>query len=153
MRSDDPGGTPHARGTGQQIVDVVLHFNARFDAHTKEEMERYAEILDRLDQNHNASEVRHHKTETRLGALMQSITAFSEQERNYHDNPCPQLISALPDADFTGHRRAHEALIKAAEDTGDLLRHIKKTVVTAAVISVGGWLLLAVWAQFLKGPA
>lgn len=153
-RADDPQGisNQHAR-ENMNAVEVMRYFGEKFDAHVREETEKYSEVLDRLDQYNNASEVRHKRTEDGVTALKQSFAAFAEQERKFHENPCPQLQSAVPDADFAGHRRAHEALIKAAEDTGDLLKHIKKTVVTAAIISVGGWLILAAWAQFLKGPA
>ena len=150
-RGNDQGDSLPMRES-VSTIEVVRYFDEKFYTHVNEEMARYEEVLDRLKQNHEASEARHKKTEARLDALMQSVTAFQEQERRFHENPCPQLVSAVPDADFSGHRRAHEALIKAAEDTGDLLRHVKKTVVTAAIISVGGWLLLAAWAQLLRGP-
>ena len=127
-------------------------FQETFDNHIAEEMRRYDEILEQLEANNRASELRHEKTERRLGALMQSMVALQDAQKKYHENPCPQLIQSVPEGDFVGHRLAHEALIQAAQDTRDLLKHIKMTVITAAVISVGGWLLLAAWAQFVKGP-
>jgi hypothetical protein len=85
--------------------------------------------------------------------LQQSVSALIDSEKQYHASPCPHLVDTVPGGDFGGHRAVHESSIKAAAEMQELFKHIKKTVVTAAVVSVSGWLMLSVWVQFLKGPA
>lgn len=134
------------------ITAVVLHFNDRFDRHVSQEMERYDDIKDLIDQQINASQVRHEETGRRIDALLQSVVALRADEKSYHASPCPHLLDAFPEGDINGHRNAHTSMMKAAEDMRELVKHIKKVVITSAVVGVGTWVLMNMWHVFLAGP-
>ena len=153
-RKSDPPETQHEHlRDDASLVEVVLHFNKRFDSHTAEEMRRYDQIIDSISDSASASEDRHEQTKRSILVLQQSVSTLIDSENKYHASPCPHLVDSVPNGDFGGHRAVHESSIKAAAEMQELFKHIKKTVVTAAVVSVSGWLMLSAWVQFLKGPA
>lgn len=133
------------------LVGVVLHFNERFDAHVKEEMERYKAIEDLIDQQMNASQVRFDETSSRLDHMMQSIEGFTQsmEERS----PCKHLLEAIPNGDFIGHRQAHTQMMTEAQEKADLWKKIKAEIAKWAVIAFTGWVGLLMWHGFLRGPA
>jgi hypothetical protein len=55
-RKDDPPEAQHEHlRDDASLVEVVLHFNKRFDTHTAEEMRRYDQIIDSISDSASAS--------------------------------------------------------------------------------------------------
>lgn len=137
---------------------VVTHIENKFYAHaaemrkvfmdhTAEEMERYEEIISKIDKNAEESRERH---------------------KDLHDlvkGNCDQIkwiVGALTDAfpadkrgnpDFSGHAKAHENWIEEAKSTNELKAYIQKVVLAAALIAVGSWVAALIWQGVLNGPA
>jgi hypothetical protein len=136
------------------------------ETHTTEEMERYGEIIGRLDQ-----------TETNLASLNrgqqsmnQSITAFMEGQGTF----IAAIIRAFPrddegKPDYDGHKKAHLSWISNAKDekevmefvrrqmkdeekSAELLTYTKKIIFAGAALAVVSFIAVATWAAFLKGP-
>jgi hypothetical protein len=141
-------------------------FHQLLEEHTKGEMERYDEIIDRLDQ-----------TETNLGrinqtqiAMNQSIHAFMEA----HGGFITTIQRAFPKdeegkPDYDGHKKAHLSWISNAKDekevmeyvrkqmqedknSAELLNYTKKVIFAGAALAVVSFVAIATWAAFLKGP-
>ena len=62
------------------------------------------------------------------------------------------MTAAFPDGDPEGHRRHHEAVIRAAEEKAEFWSTMRKEVGKWGLISVIGFLALAAWNAFLQGP-
>jgi hypothetical protein len=136
------------------LVQVILHFNRRFDDHTSDEMERYEEILTLIRDNNEASNARHERIAGRVQSLIDSFNSFMEKAES-HDTPCTALKEVhgafLKDEDdenkidYPGHKRDHKARKYDAEENRKLRGKVLLAVVSALAIAVGAW----VW-QALK---
>ena len=59
---------------------------------------------------------------------------------------------AFPEGDADGHRRHHEAVIKAAEDRAMFWRGLRVELAKYGLIGFAGWAVYALWNAFLQGP-
>lgn len=62
------------------------------------------------------------------------------------------MSKAYPDGDPDGHRIAHEAWIKRAEESAAFWRKMREKLAEHGLIVFLGFALLAVWQAFLRGP-
>jgi hypothetical protein len=62
------------------------------------------------------------------------------------------LTTAFPQGDADGHRRYHEAMIKAAEDRAKFWFDLRMSVAKWGLLGVLGWLVVLTWNGFLQGP-
>jgi hypothetical protein len=62
------------------------------------------------------------------------------------------IAHAFPNADPDGHRAAHDAWIRKAEAQAKFWETLYTTLRIGGVVSLLGFLLMAGWAAFLKGP-
>jgi hypothetical protein len=63
------------------------------------------------------------------------------------------LSAAFPDGDADGHRRHHEAVIKASEARAEFWTTMAKEVAKYGLVSLVGFLAIAAWQVFLRGPS
>jgi len=59
---------------------------------------------------------------------------------------------AFPEGDADGHRRHHEAVIKAAEDRAKFWETMRVEIAKWGLIGFLGWALYNLWVSFLMGP-
>lgn len=62
------------------------------------------------------------------------------------------ITESFPDGDPGGHRRYHEASIKAAEDKAAFWGKLKDELAKYGLAGFVGWAFYALWQAFLKGP-
>lgn len=62
------------------------------------------------------------------------------------------MLAAFPEGDADGHRRHHEAVIKAAEEKAEFWQAMRKKLGEWGVVGFAGWALYALWIAFLAGP-
>lgn len=62
------------------------------------------------------------------------------------------MDNAFPEGDASGHRRHHEALIKAAEERAKFWGTMRTEIAKWGLIGFLGWVLYAAWTTFLQGP-
>lgn len=62
------------------------------------------------------------------------------------------MKNAFPEGDPDGHRKHHEAVIKAAEEKAEFWKKMRISVSTWGLLGVLGWLLVLAWNGFLQGP-
>jgi hypothetical protein len=62
------------------------------------------------------------------------------------------MSSAFPEGDPEGHRRYHEASIRHAEQRAEFWQAMRKEIGKWGLISVLGFLAMAAWRAFLRGP-
>lgn len=62
------------------------------------------------------------------------------------------LADAFPEADPVGHRKAHEAAIKAAEEKAKFWADVRASTAKWGIAGVLGWAALSLWNSFLQGP-
>ena len=152
---------------GRRTDDHLGNFKTMLEAHTREEMERYDEIIDRIDQ-----------TDTKLLHIERSQTAMNASLHAFMETH-GQFFSAIQRAfpkddegrpDYDGHKKAHLSWISNAKDekevmefvrnqmkseekSADLLSYVKKVIFAGAALAVVSFVAIAAWAAFLKGPA
>lgn len=122
-------GYPHWQGPERRVLDCgsVCDVKEIVATHQKEEMERYAEIIEKINHNEEKSNERHDETQRQLSHLSQSIEAyFSGQNEFVADfkRAFPKNADGLPD--FDGHRRGHESLIENSKIDKDVREFIKR---------------------------
>ena len=151
----------------ERTNDHLDDFKSMLLKHTAEEMEKYNEIIERLDQ-----------TETNLDKLTRSQTAMNQSIHAFMTGQ-EAFISAICRAfpkdednkpDYDGHRKAHLEWITDADDerevmsyvrkkmkedekSDELLNYTKKVIFAGAAFAVVSFIAIASWAAFLKGPA
>jgi len=59
---------------------------------------------------------------------------------------------AFPEGDADGHRRHHEAVIKAAEDKAKFWETMRTELSKYGLIGFAGWAVYALWQAALQGP-
>jgi hypothetical protein len=169
MHQDDA----HDAQWGRRADDHLGNFKTLLERHTAEEMERYNEIIDRLD----ATDETVTSIDSRLGhiekgqaAMNTSILSFMEENG--------QFFKAIQRAflkdeegkpDYDGHKKAHLSWITNAKDekevmefvrkqmkdeakSDDLLTYTKKVIFAGAALAIVSFIAIATWAAFLKGP-
>lgn len=149
--------------------------------HTKEETERYGEMIDRQDQlenkiNHLENSVQE-VTEI-VGNNSKSIKQLTESVNAWMQNNSELLgciRKAFPrddhgEPDFDGHRTAHNNWIKNAPEEKELMSFMRsmqtkmiedkarwdkiaQNVLSGIIFAVVTFVGIAAWAAFIKGPA
>lgn len=62
------------------------------------------------------------------------------------------MKDAFPEGDPDGHRKHHEAVIKAAEEKAEFWKKMRIEVAKWGIIGALGWLLVLAWNGLLQGP-
>lgn len=62
------------------------------------------------------------------------------------------IADAFPEADPVGHRRHHEAVIKAAEERAEFWKTMRVKLASWGLIGFSAWAFYALWQAFLQGP-
>jgi len=133
------------RSSDSLVVTVLAHVTDMFKNHTTDEMLRYSEIQADIKESRKQSEERHL-------SLTAKLEEFIRHQMLCHVAPCEHLKKAVPEENFDGHRDYHQDVIAATRERKELYAYIKRVVLTGAIMSVGGWLLVLVWKGFLIGP-
>ena len=148
-----PGEQAAWDGADLRARDSLNRFHTILESHTKEEMERYNEIISKIDDNDNASIDRHDEALLKIKHLTDSVNAWM--------NGNGEFISAIRRAfpkddegkpDYDGHRTAHLSWISDANEQKEFKKFLKNTIIGAVVLGMGGFVLIATWVAFLKGP-
>ena len=63
------------------------------------------------------------------------------------------MIRSFPEGDADGHKKAHEAQMKAIEARAEFWKKMLFEITKYGVIGVLGWLALKLWVAFLAGPS
>ena len=153
-------------GMERRAQGILERFQHELSLHTKDEMERYDEIIDRME----ATDATLTHIEKSQRAMNMSIQAFMETHGGF--------ISAIQRAfpkddegkpDYDGHKKAHLSWITNAKDekevmeyvrkqmkdeakSEDLVTYTKKVIFAGAALAVVSFVAVATWAAFLKGP-
>lgn len=131
--------------------------------HTREEMDRYKEILDKIDAHRADSEDRH-------GALSDAFAQYASKM----DDFCHAISQAFPKddegkPDFRGHGQAHASWMANSERDKSLLAYVetqkqkdedadkdikyyKRAVISAVAVIVVLWVGNLIWAGAAQGP-
>jgi hypothetical protein len=152
----------------QISISVINHMEERlhahaaklqstFDAHTVEEMERYQEILDKIEENNQNAQIRHNNLSEQLNArhdtLLTSVSGYMDRTTNAMNG----LHDAFPldkkgKPDFHGHAAAHEMWIENAGATRELISYVKKVVLAGVTSALVCWVGALIWQGILHGP-
>ena len=62
------------------------------------------------------------------------------------------LVRAFPEGDAAGHRRHHEAVIKAAEKRAKFWTDMAASVAKWGLVGLVGWMVNLAWQGLLQGP-
>jgi len=62
------------------------------------------------------------------------------------------IADAFPEADPVGHRRHHEAVIKAAEERAKFWADIRVSTAKWGLFGLLGWIAVLIWNGLLQGP-
>jgi hypothetical protein len=112
-----------------------------FKSHTREEMDRYKAIEDKVAAHAVSSTERHE-------AVMEKIAENNEALTEIHT----LFKTAFPQGDAAQHRLAHEAWIEKAKEDKEFLLKLKQHLVNWATVAVLGWGSGVIWIAFLQGP-
>jgi hypothetical protein len=130
----------------KEIKDAFAQYRKDFAMHDADEMARYDQILKNQQRNADAAEKRYSE-------LIRSVEAYAEKAEKFHEDVRGAFIlNKHGKPDYAGHANAHEAWIRQAEENRKFMADIKRAVVIALSIGVGGWLLSLAWAGVLVGP-
>jgi hypothetical protein len=89
------------------------------------------------------------QTNTNVTSLRTELNeGLASQKQDLQD----VLIKAFPEGDADGHRRHHEAVIKAAEDKAKFWEKMRYEITRAGLLGFLLWALSAVWQAALQGP-
>ena len=115
-------------------------------SHTDDEMDRYDQIINKINANDAKSESRHDETQSRLNHLSQSIENFLAEQELFHSaikRAFPKNEDGQPDYD--GHRGAHLAWINDSKEAREFKLYVQKVVGAAVAVGLVGWLWAVVW--------
>ena len=62
------------------------------------------------------------------------------------------MIRAFPDGDPEGHRRHHEAVIRAAEARAEFWSKMRFELIRWGLFGFLGWAAVQLWLGFINGP-
>ena len=148
-----PGEQAAWDGADRRAQDSLNRFHTILESHTKEEMERYNEIISKIDDNDNASIDRHDEALRKIKHLTDSVDAWMSGNGEFISairRAFPRDDEGKPDYD--GHRTAHLSWISDAHEQKEFKKFLKNTIIGAVVLGMGGFVLIATWVAFLKGP-
>lgn len=136
QRKEEVNGTPHRR----RVVD-----NITMDLFPPVEHTMVALI---------------HLIHSDVKAVKQNVSDLDTKLDNHMKDETLELAEAIaaimnksfPEGDPHGHRRHHEASIKAAEDKAEFWKKMKEEISKYGLIGLIGWMSVVAWAAFVKGP-
>lgn len=104
--------------------------------------------------------VERRRTPDSLMALVQQIHAGQQElvaSHQAHKSELAEAITKLmtdsfPEGDPAGHRRYHEASIKAAEDRAEFWKKMRFEVMKYGLPGFIGWVAYLIWQGVLQGP-
>ena len=140
-------------GIDRRTAHEFSKFSSLMKEHVVEEMDRYDQILHKINMTTLASEKRHDDTHDRIDGLTSTITQFMTEQAGF--------ISAIKKAfpkdddghpDYDGHRSAHLSWIKDSAEEKEFKSYVKKVVTGAVAIALLSWLASVIWPAFLMGP-
>jgi hypothetical protein len=130
----------------KEIKGAFAQYREDFAMHDADEMKRYDQILE--NQRKNAESAEH-----RYSQLIQTVNSYAEKAEKFHEDVRSAFVpNKHGKPDYAGHANAHEAWIRQADENRKFMADIKRAVVIALSIGVGGWLLSLAWAGVLVGP-
>ncbi len=96
-------------------------------------------------------------TLNRLDKTVRQLDVCMAENMKEHRQELAEAVAEImkksfPEGDPDGHRRHHEAVIKAAEDKSKFWADMRLSVAKWGVIGFLGWLALNSWTGFLQGP-
>ena len=118
------------------------------------------QTIDRRVSDNSAILVLVQQISTNVGNLEVKVDKFDTRlSQHMHDETLELaeaivklMLRAFPEGDPDGHKRHHEAVIKAAEEKAEFWKSMRKKVTEWGLVGVLGWAAFALWAAFLKGP-
>lgn len=128
-------------GIERRTVGALDHFATMLKEHKENEMDRYDQIINKINANDSKSESRHDETQTRLNHLSKSIDNFMAEQSLFHDaikRAFPRDEDGLPD--FDGHKSAHLSWMKSSAEEKEFKNYVKKVVGAAVAVGVISWL-------------
>ncbi len=133
------------RRTDNNTLNAITRIQQVMVTHTREEMERYKEIIDGIAATREASEKRHHETFERIENLASSIRDLSAKADMFHDSIKRAFVKdddGMPD--FDGHRTAHISMMNDAKALGSIKNYIKGGVAVGVIVALMGFVGLSV---------
>jgi hypothetical protein len=129
-----------------RLTAHAVQMERKFDNHTRDEMERYSEILALIAQSNTDHNERHK-------ALLQSVESHMDKTAEIYEH----FVEAFPTdkkgkPDFHGHAAAHESWIESSKETKELLGYVKKIVLASAATALVSWITFLIWNGVLHGP-
>ena len=130
----------------EEIKKSFEAYRKEFAMHDEDEMARYDQILKNQKTNADAAEKRY-------GELIQTVNSYAEKAEQFHEDVRTAfLINKHGKPDYAGHANAHESWLRQADEQRKFMSDVKRAVIIALSIGVGGWLLSLAWAGVLVGP-
>lgn len=113
------------------------------------------------EQTHRDTFIERHKDE--LQAVLELMAALSTQvgqlnasigqhRKDQQTDLEAVMIRAFPDGDPEGHRRHHEAVIRAAEARAEFWTKMRFELFRWGLLGFLGWSLMSLWRTFIQGP-
>jgi hypothetical protein len=129
-----------------RLTAHAVQMERKFDNHTRDEMERYSEILALIAQSNNDRNERHK-------ALLQSVESHMGKTTEIYEH----FVEAFPadkkgKPDFHGHAAAHESWIESSKETKELVSYVKRIVLASAATALVSWVTFLIWNGVLHGP-
>ena len=129
-----------------RLTAHAVQMERKFDNHTRDEMERYSEILALIAQSNSDHNERHK-------ALLQLVESHMDKTAEIYEH----FVEAFPTdkkgkPDFHGHAAAHESWIESSKETKELLGYVKKIVLASAATALVSWVTFLIWNGVLHGP-
>lgn len=134
-------------------LEVLTEMREWFENHEEEEHRKFEAIRDELVEARRSSEDKHSELVERMERMSQStLNVINEQNRALQEIHT-MFRRSIPEGDADAHRRAHENWMKKAEADAQFWVKLKQHVINWAVVAAMGWVGIALWAAFLRGPA
>ena len=110
----------------------------KFEDRRQSQSSGFAALMEMVKEtNANVSQLR---TELADGALAQKLALEDV------------LADAFPEGDPIGHRKHHEAVIKAAEQRAKFWTDMAASVAKWGLVGLVGWMVNLAWQGLLQGP-
>lgn len=148
----------------ERLQAHVEHVEEIFNAHIKDEMARYNDILETIKRNREqtaaeisaiAEEIEELNTnaQRRHDSLVQSLNAYSDGM----NHKCQDVTSAFikgPDGlpDFEGHRNDHDKRKKFGDWWDNVKDKLLTKILEWGALAFVVWVAHSLWEAFLKGP-
>jgi hypothetical protein len=140
------------RGIDGITLKLMAELRAVMEKHEQGENKTFNDIKIEIKDNRNESERRHSEVLDRFAAMQTSTMALLQANTSTTNEIHKLFKEAFPQGDAQAHRKAHEHWIEKDKTDREFWLKLKQNTVNAIVLAAAGWIGLAVWAAFLKGP-